>query len=113
VYARPCRPTWTVDVARLDMRRVLLGLSARQLATRARVDPDTVGDLLSQRRRPTLGTLSAICNQLDLTLHDVIQFSGGDRVGQHAERLDARQSRIDQGEERAFPEDERSTCEMT
>jgi DNA-binding Xre family transcriptional regulator len=40
----------------------------------AHVDPDTLSDLLAQRRRPQLGTLSAIAAALDLQLADVLEF---------------------------------------
>jgi DNA-binding Xre family transcriptional regulator len=68
------RERWTVDVVRIDRARILKGLTRRQLATIAHVDPDTLGDLLARRRRPTLGSLMAICSQLDLTLAEVIEF---------------------------------------
>jgi transcriptional regulator with XRE-family HTH domain len=75
--ARP--PAWTMNVAIVDRERLLRGWTQRQLAQRAGVDPGTLSDLLGQRRRPTLGTVHAICTSLELKLSDVIVFeSGGD-----------------------------------
>jgi DNA-binding XRE family transcriptional regulator len=72
---RAARLRWTVDAALLDRERVLHGLSQRQLAKRARVDPATLSDVLCQKRRPNLGTVTALCGALGLELRDVITFS--------------------------------------
>ena len=68
------RLRWQADVHRIDRERIIHGLSQRRLAEMARVDPGTLSDLLCGRRRPNLGTLSAICAALELRLPDVIQI---------------------------------------
>ncbi len=65
---------WSVNVGALEQARVLRGWTRRDLAGRAGVDEGTLCDLLAARRRPTFGTLRAICQVLDLTLVDVITF---------------------------------------
>ena len=65
-----------VDV--IDRERLLRGWTQRELARRAGVDEGTLSDLLAGRRRPTLGTVQAICTMLRLTLAQVIAFDAGD-----------------------------------
>jgi len=65
---------WQPDVHRIDRERILRGLSQQRLANAARVDPGTLSDLLGCRRRPNLGTLSALCQALGMNLSDVVQF---------------------------------------
>jgi transcriptional regulator with XRE-family HTH domain len=67
---------WSVDVAAIDRARILRGWTRRDLARRARVDEGTLCDLFADRRRPTFGTLRAVCNALDLTFEGVIAFAG-------------------------------------
>jgi DNA-binding Xre family transcriptional regulator len=73
---------WVVDVTAIDRARILRGWTRRDLAQHARVDEGTLCDLCAGRRRPTFGTLGAICQALDLTLDDVIAFSEA-RHGDH------------------------------
>jgi transcriptional regulator with XRE-family HTH domain len=68
------RLAWQADVNRIDRERILRGLSQQKLARVACVDPGTLSDLLGCRRRPNLGTLSALCQALGMNLGDVIQF---------------------------------------
>jgi Cro/C1-type HTH DNA-binding domain len=42
------------------------------------VDEGTLCDLFAHRRRPTFGTLRAICKVLELSLEDVIEFRSAD-----------------------------------
>jgi transcriptional regulator with XRE-family HTH domain len=63
-----------VNVPLVERQRILRGWTQRQLARSAGVNPDTLTDLFEQRRRPTLGTVQAICTSLDLSLADVIVF---------------------------------------
>ncbi len=63
----------------VDRERVLRGYTQAALAKRARVDPGTLSDLLCGKRRPTLGTVSALCQALGLTLADVIAFESDSR----------------------------------
>ncbi len=65
---------WAVDVATIDRARVLRGWTRRGLARSAHVDEGTLCDLFSARRRPTFGTLQAVCRALELSLEDVIAF---------------------------------------
>ena len=66
---------WSVHVQAIERARILRGWTQRDLAGRAGVDEGTLCDLLAVRRRPTFGTLRAICQALDLTLVDVIAFA--------------------------------------
>jgi DNA-binding Xre family transcriptional regulator len=74
VKARRRRVGWKLDPRGIERARVLRGWTQRELAMAARVDPGTLSDALSLRRRPTLSTLQAICQSLNLTLAEVIQF---------------------------------------
>ena len=65
---------WTVDVAAIDRGRILRGWTRRELARQAHVDEGTLCDLIADRRRPTFGTLRAICGAIGLELDDVIKF---------------------------------------
>jgi hypothetical protein len=42
------------------------------------INGKTLRDMLSGRRRPTFGTVQAVCTVLGLTLHNVIAFADGD-----------------------------------
>jgi transcriptional regulator with XRE-family HTH domain len=88
------RVRWQIDAERIDRARILSGLSQRQLAQLARVDPDTLGDLLGRRRQATLGTVLAVCRQLQLGLEDVIAFAdGGAKPAEHS-RIGLKQNRL-------------------
>ena len=65
---------WSVDVLASDRARILRGWTRRDLGRQAHVDEGTLCDLFAGRRRPTFGTLLAICQRLDLLLEDVIAF---------------------------------------
>jgi DNA-binding Xre family transcriptional regulator len=66
-----------VDAAAIDRARILRGWTGRDLAQQANVDEGTLCDLFAGRRRPTFGTLHALCQALELPLGDVIVFVGG------------------------------------
>src|SRR5216683_3024759 len=66
---------WSVDAGVIDRARILRGWTRRDLAQHAHVDEGTLCDLFAGRRRPTFGTLRALCQALDLALEDVIEFS--------------------------------------
>lgn len=68
------RLVWTVDVAKVERARILHGWTQRRLAVESHVDRGTLSALVLGRRRPTLGTIQALCRVLDLTLADVIVF---------------------------------------
>jgi len=70
----PATLEWAVDVAVIDRARVLRGWTRRDLAQRAHVDEGTLCDLFAGRRRPTFGTLRALCQALELALDSVIAF---------------------------------------
>ena len=74
--ARPEVPgaRWHLDRALVDRTRVLRGLTRSELARRAHVDPATVSDMLRGHRRPTFGSVQAVCVALGLDLGDVIVF---------------------------------------
>jgi DNA-binding Xre family transcriptional regulator len=65
---------WSVNIEPIDRERLLRGWTQRELARRACVDQGTLSDLLARRRRPTLGTVQALCTTLRLTLAQVITF---------------------------------------
>jgi transcriptional regulator with XRE-family HTH domain len=65
---------WVVDVAAIDRARVLQGWTRRDLARTAHVDEGTLCDLFAGRRRPTFGTLRALCRALELPIGNVIAF---------------------------------------
>jgi len=65
---------WTVDAAVIDRARVLRGWTRRDLARQAHVDEGTLCDLFAGRRRPTFGTLRALCQCLGVSLEAVIAF---------------------------------------
>ena len=68
---------WSVDAQAIERSRILQGWTRRDLARRAQVDEGTLCDLVAGRRRPTFGTLRAVCQTLELSLVDVIDFKGG------------------------------------
>lgn len=63
-----------MDAGAIDRARILRGWTRRDLAQHAHVDEGTLCDLFAGRRRPTFGTLRAICQSLDLSLDHVIAF---------------------------------------
>jgi transcriptional regulator with XRE-family HTH domain len=69
---------WLVDVEAIDRARILRGWTRRDLGRRAHVDEGTLCDLFASRRRPTFGTLRAICQALDLAMATVIAFDTAD-----------------------------------
>jgi len=71
-------PGWSVEVGAIDRARILRGWTRRELARRARVDEGTLCDLFAGRRRPTFGTLRALCSALALSLESVISFEGAE-----------------------------------
>jgi transcriptional regulator with XRE-family HTH domain len=68
---------WSVDVVTIDRARVLRGWTRRELGHEAHLDEGTLCDLFAGRRRPTFGTLRALCGALDLALEDVLVFPHG------------------------------------
>jgi transcriptional regulator with XRE-family HTH domain len=67
---------WAVDVDRIERARVLKAWTRKQLAAVAHVDPKTLTDMCSGRRRPTLGTVQAVCAALELPVAEAIVFEG-------------------------------------
>jgi transcriptional regulator with XRE-family HTH domain len=65
---------WAVDAVAIDRARILRGWTRRDLGRRAHVDEGTLCDLFAGRRRPTFGTLRAVCQALELSFEDVITF---------------------------------------
>ena len=70
-------PGWSVDANRIERARVLRAWTRKQLAKAACVTPKTLTDMCSGRRRPTFGTVQAVCSALGLTIADVIVFDDG------------------------------------
>lgn len=66
---------WAVEAGAIDRARIVRGWTRRDLAHNAHVDEGTLCDLFAGRRRPTFGTLRAICQTLGLSLQNVIEFS--------------------------------------
>jgi DNA-binding Xre family transcriptional regulator len=73
----PHTQQWSVDAAAIDRARILRGWTRRDLARQAHVDEGTLCDFFTGRRRPTFGTLRALCRVLELPLGDVIAFVAG------------------------------------
>jgi transcriptional regulator with XRE-family HTH domain len=65
---------WSVDVGAIDKARILRGWTRRELALQAHLDEGTLCDLFAENRRPTFGTLRALCQALELSLDGVIKF---------------------------------------
>jgi transcriptional regulator with XRE-family HTH domain len=65
---------WSVDATAIDRARILRGWTRRDLAQNAHVDEGTLCDMFAGRRRPTFGTLRALCQALELPLEGVIAF---------------------------------------
>lgn len=65
---------WSLDTRVFERERVLRGWTRAELARVANVDEKTLRDMLSTRRRPTFGTVQAVCIALGLTLPKVIVF---------------------------------------
>jgi transcriptional regulator with XRE-family HTH domain len=66
---------WSVDAAAIDRARILYGWTRRDLARQAHLDEGTLCDLFAGRRRPTFGTLRAICESLGISMEEVLRFS--------------------------------------
>jgi transcriptional regulator with XRE-family HTH domain len=73
---------WSIDAGAINRARILRGWTRRDLARRAHVDEGTLCDLFAGRRRPTFGTLRALCQTLELSLEGVITF--GQRLQEKA-----------------------------
>lgn len=69
---------WSVNVDTIERARILRGWTRRELASQAHVDEGTLCDLFAGRRRPTFGTLRALCQILELSLGDVVRFQRHD-----------------------------------
>lgn len=67
-------PDWSVDLVTIDRARVLRGWTRRDLGREAHIDEGTLCDLFAGRRRPTFGTLRALCQALELQLREVVRF---------------------------------------
>ena len=70
------RLSWTIDLDELDRARIRRGWTQDQLAKASRVNPGTISAMFARRRRPTFGTLAALCSALGLELSDVISLAG-------------------------------------
>jgi ribosome-binding protein aMBF1 (putative translation factor) len=63
---------WQVRSEVVERERILRGWTRAQLTEAADIDPKTLRDLLTGRRRPTLGTVSTLSRALGVPLGDVI-----------------------------------------
>lgn len=68
-------------VARLKEEREAQGMSKRQLAIRANVDPKTVSFVENEERNPTLYTLLKFAGALDIDLGSIISNAGSKKEG--------------------------------
>jgi len=59
----------------IDPARILRGWTRRDLGRKANVEEGTLCDLIAGRRRPTFGTLRAICHALGLPMEAMIRFT--------------------------------------
>jgi transcriptional regulator with XRE-family HTH domain len=65
---------WWLNIRIIERARILRGWTKADLARMAHVDPGTLSDMTLGRRRPTFGTVQAVCIALGLVLSDVIVF---------------------------------------
>jgi transcriptional regulator with XRE-family HTH domain len=65
---------WFLRTDVIDQERILRGMTRLALARAARIDPKTLRDALSGRRRPTLLTIQRMAQVVGLRLPEVIQF---------------------------------------
>lgn len=65
---------WSVNVEMLERERLRRGWTRAHLARLAHVDPRTVCSLVVGRRRPSLGTVQALCTALGLLPAEAIMF---------------------------------------
>ena len=63
---------WEVRSEVVERERILRGWTRAQLTQAADIDPKTLRDLLTGRRRPTLGTVSTLSRALGVPLGEVI-----------------------------------------
>ena len=63
---------WVVRSEVVERERILRGWTRTHLTQTAGIDPKTLRDLLTGRRRPTLGTMSTLSRALDMPFGDVI-----------------------------------------
>ena len=77
---------WSVDVAAIDRARILRGWTQRDLGRDAHVDEGTLCDFFASRRRPTFGTLRAVCRALELSLEGVFVFASHGEAGAMLDR---------------------------
>ncbi len=63
---------WQVRSEVVERERILRGWTRAQLTEAADIDPKTLRDLLTGRRRPTLGTVTTLSRALGVPLGDVI-----------------------------------------
>jgi len=63
---------WQVRSEVVERERILRGWTRAQLTQAADIDPKTLRDLLTGRRRPTLGTVTTLSRALGVPLGDVI-----------------------------------------
>lgn len=75
-----CAAEWHVDLVAIDRARILRGWTRRDLGRQAHVDEGTLSDLFAGRRRPTFGTVRAVCRVWGLSLEDVIRFAHSPHV---------------------------------
>lgn len=59
---------WSVNMSRIERARVRNAWTRKQLASVAHVSPKTLTDMCSGRRRPTFGTVQAVCAALGLSV---------------------------------------------
>jgi DNA-binding Xre family transcriptional regulator len=74
------RLEWSVDAGAIDRARILRGWTRRELARQANVDEGTLCDLFAERRRPTFGTLRALCHVLEVSLGEIVIFTANETI---------------------------------
>jgi ribosome-binding protein aMBF1 (putative translation factor) len=80
---------WQVRSDVVERERILRGWTRAQLTEAASIDPKTLRDLLTGRRRPTLGTVSTLSRALGVPLCDVIAIVDQARLSGRPQRLGA------------------------
>ena len=59
---------------RLDSLRIDNNLSLRDLANKSGVSKSQIANIISERKIPNIYTLSCLCNALNITLSDFLDF---------------------------------------
>ena len=69
--------SWHVASNVIERARILRGWTRARLAEAAHVDPKTLRDMLTGRRRPTLGSVAQVARALEIPLGEALVLVDG------------------------------------